>query len=30
MAKKATKETDNKFLETIDTLNKKYGVGSIL
>lgn len=31
MAKKAVaKETNNKFLETIDTLNKKYGVGSVL
>jgi recombination protein RecA len=31
MAKKVkAKETDNKFQETIDNLNKKYGVGSIL
>ena len=31
MAKKAVvKETNNKFLETIDNLNKKYGVGSVL
>jgi recombination protein RecA len=30
MAKKATKETDDKFQETIDNLNKKYGVGSVL
>ena len=31
MAKKAvTKETNNKFQETIDNLNKKYGVGSVL
>ena len=31
MAKKAvTKETNNKFQETMDNLNKKYGVGSVL
>ena len=30
MAKKAVKETDDKFQETIDNLNKKYGVGSVL
>lgn len=31
MAKKAvTKETNSKFQETIDNLNKKYGVGSVL
>jgi recombination protein RecA len=31
MAKKAVaKETNSKFLETIDNLNKKYGVGSVL
>ena len=30
MAKKAVKETDDKFQEVIDNLNKKYGVGSVL
>jgi recombination protein RecA len=30
MAKKIIKETNDKFQETIDNLNKKYGVGSIL
>jgi len=30
MAKKVTKETENKFQEALDKLNKTYGIGSVL